>query len=281
VMPQLRLPGAPVRLDPVGVLLVTVASGMLIYPLVQGHELGWPVWVFGMMAASAVVFGLFALNERRSADPIIEPTLFRQPAFTGGLTVIMTMFVALTGFMLVFNLFTQLGLGFSPLRAGLALVPWSFGIAVGAGLVGAWLGPKYGRRVLHAGLLMVAAAMVGVWCTLQLVGHSATLWDLAPATFVAGIGSGLVFAPMFDIILAGVNEREVGSASGVLNAVQQFGGAIGVALVGTIFFQLLPEHLFVGSMQAVTWIAAALFLVSFASAFLLPKRARAEAVGLH
>ncbi len=275
-LPHLRLPGKPVRLDPVGVGLVTVASALLVYPLVEGHELGWPAWTFAMMAGSLVVFAIFLLNERRSADPMIEPSLFRIPAFTGGLAVILTMFVAMMGLMLAFNLYLQLGLGFSALHAGLAFVPWSAGIAIGAALAGAWLGPKYGRLVMQGGLLAVAVAMVGLWWTVALRGGSTTAWDLAPATFAAGIGSGLVFAPMFDIILAGVNEREVGSASGVLNAFQQFGGAVGVAVLGTVFFELVPAHSFAGSMQAVALISGGLFVVSFACTFLLPKRARPE-----
>lgn len=275
-MPRLRLPGQPVRIDPLGVVLVTAASALLIYPLVEGHDLGWPAWTFAMMGGSAIVFGLFAVNERRSDDPMIEPSLFRTRAFTGGLAVILSMFVAMTGLILVFNLYTQLGLGFSPLHAGLAFVPWSFGIAIGAALAGAWLGPRYGRKTMQAGLLVVAAALVGLWWTLDSSGPTVTAWDMAPATFVAGIGSGLVFAPMFDIILAGVNEREVGSASGVLNAFQQFGGAVGVAVLGTVFFQLVPAHLFTGAMETVTLVSAGLFLVCFGCAFLLPRFARPE-----
>ncbi|MGH3503412.1 MAG: DHA2 family efflux MFS transporter permease subunit [Nocardioidaceae bacterium] len=275
-MPQLRPSDHAQRLDPVGVGLLTVASAMLIYPLVQGHELGWPIWTFALMACSLLVFALFVLSERRSADPVIEPSLFRNRAFTGGLVVILTMFVAFTGFILVFNLFTQLGLGFGPLHAGLTMVPWSVGIAIGAGLSGAWLGPAYGRQVLHAGFLVVAAGLVGVWLTLQLCAGGVTAWDMVPALLVSGLGSGLIFAPMFDIILAGVGDREVGSASGLLTAFQQYGGAIGVAVVGTIFFELLPAHLFLGSMKAVSLIAAALFCVSFCSAFLLPKHARQD-----
>ena len=105
-------------------------------------------------------------------------------------------------------------------------------------------------------------------------GLAATAWDFAPATFVAGLGCGAVFAPLFDIILADINEREVGSASGVLTAMQQFGGAIGVAVVGTLFFELLPDHAFVDSMKTVSSGSGAAFAVSFVAAFLLPKRAR-------
>jgi EmrB/QacA subfamily drug resistance transporter len=273
-MPVLRPDDRSARLDPLGTVLLTAASASLIYPLVQGHELGWPAWTFAMMAGSLALFGLFFWNERRSSDPIIEPTLFRNRGFTAGLGVITSFFVAMMGLMLVFNLYTQVGLHFSPLRAGLAFVPWSFGIAVGAAASGGYFGPRYGRNVLHAGIAILVVGMAGLWWTIDAHGLTATAWDFAPATFVAGLGCGAVFAPLFDIILADINEREVGSASGVLTAVQQFGGAIGVALVGTLFFELLPDHAFVGSMKTVTWVSALLFVVSFFVAFLLPKRAR-------
>lgn len=269
-MPQLRLPGEPVRLDPLGAVLLTLASALLVYPLIEGRSLGWPVWTYLLMAGSLVGFWLFFAGERRSRHPIIEPTLFRQRAFLGGMAVILSMFVGFMGLMLVLNLFTQVGLHYSPLKAGLTFVPWSVGIAVGAGLAGGWLGPKYGRAVLQAGLLTLVAGMGMLWLTLHWTGMGTTAWDLVPALLVAGLGSGCVFAPLFDIILAGVTEREVGSASGVLTALQQFGGAAGVALIATVFFQLLPVHAFVGSMQWVIALSAGLFLLSFGCAFVLP-----------
>ena len=76
--------------------------------------------------------------------------------------------------------------------------------------------------------------MVWLWWTIGHVGTSASGWDLAPALFVAGLGSGAIFAPLFDIILADLGDHEVGTGSGLLNAAQQFSGALGVAIIGTI-----------------------------------------------
>lgn len=100
------------------------------------------------------------------------------------------------------------------------------------------------------------------------------LWDFAPALFVVGVGSGLAVAPLFDIILAGVGGHEVGSASGLLTAVQQLGASIGVAVVGTVFFQLLPSDGFVESLQAATWVVGALMVLALPLVFLLPKPAQ-------
>jgi EmrB/QacA subfamily drug resistance transporter len=238
-MPESRTPGTR-RLDLPGMLLVIAGSLLLIYPLVQGRELGWPVWTYAMMVAALPVFGIFVWYERRRRNaPLIEAGLFAKRAFSGGLAVIAGFFAGMVGFMLVFGLFLQIGLGYSPLDAGLAMAPWALGTAIGAALSGAALGPKFGRRVIHAGLLVMLVGLAGTWYTIHHYGVTTTGWAMAPAVFVAGLGMGLVLAPLFNVILSGVEDHEVGSASGVLNAMQQLGSSIGVAVVATVFFSLL------------------------------------------
>jgi EmrB/QacA subfamily drug resistance transporter len=270
---------AEARLDVGGALLLTVSSALLIYPLVQGREHDWPWWCFAMMAAAAVVFALFVVSERRSSHPVIEPSLFRHRGFVAGVTFIGIFFVAMSGTMLIFNLFLQLGLGFSPLRTGVTMTPWALGIAIGAGLSGALLGPKYGRRVLHAGLVITAVAMAWLAWTIGGADGSLSGWDLAPMTLIGGFGSGLIFAPLFDIILSDLDDREVGTGSGVLNAVQQFGGALGVALLGTLFFQWIPEDGWYDATRAIIWVTIGCYALGFAAVFLLPRHARDDVLG--
>jgi MFS family permease len=154
------------------------------------------------------------------------------------------------------------------------MVPFSLGIAIGAPLSGGLLAPKLGRKALQLGVAVMTVAMAGVWFTLHTYGDATTIWNLVPATLATGIGAGLVFAPLFDIILASIDDQAAGSASGVLTAMQQYGGAIGVAVIGTVFFQLLPSHAFLGATKTSVLVAIGLFLVSLAVTFLLPKRAR-------
>ncbi len=232
-----------------------------------------------MMAAAAVVFAVFVANERRSDHPVVEPTLFRHRGFAAGVLFIMTFFVAMSGLMLTTNLFLQLGLGFHPLRTGLSLAPWAIGTAVGAVLSGAWLGPRFGRHVLHAGLVVLAAGLAWFGVIAGHADQTLTGWDLAPALTVCGVGMGVIFAPLFDIVLADLNDDEVGTGSGVLNALQQFGGALGVAVLGTV---LLSHATAEGWFAATRWVSFACIgclAVSFAVAFLLPHRARAESAG--
>ncbi|SEG11418.1 drug resistance transporter, EmrB/QacA subfamily [Thermomonospora echinospora] len=241
LLPESRSPRAT-RLDLVGALLATLGSVLLVHPLVQGRELGWPAWTFAMMAGSVAVFAVFAWYERRVAraggDPLVTPELFRSRAFSGGLLFGTLFFAGMIGYNLAFNLFTQLGLGYSPLKAGLAGAPWALGMVVGFGATQG-LARRHGRVAMQLGTLVMAAGAAGLYGTLRWAGTGVTAWDMAPALLVTGFGTSMVMAPFFNIVLAGVRPHQTGSASGSLTAVQQLGGALGIALLGTLFFGVL------------------------------------------
>lgn len=234
----------PPRLDLVGVVLAALASLLIVYPLVQGRELGWPAWMFASMAAAVAIFAFFgwyeARKQRTGGDPLVVPGLFRKRTFSGGLIVGLVFFSTISGFSLAFSLFTQLGLGYSPLKAGLAGVPLSVGMVIGFGVAQAV--QKLGRTVIHIGTAVVAAGIVANVLTLHLAGVSVTPWQLIPALGLSGLGMGMMMAPFFDIVLAGVEAHETGSASGALTAIQQLGSALGVAVLGTLFFGALGGH---------------------------------------
>jgi hypothetical protein len=113
-----------------------------------------------------------------------------------------------------------------------------------------------------------------MWWTIGHWGLATGGWELAPGFVVIGIGSGSVFAPLFDIILAALGDHEVGTGSGLLNAVQQFCGALGVAVLGTLFFHWLPAHGFVDAIRWLVLVGTGCYAVSFAVVFLLPRSAR-------
>jgi len=270
------------RLDLIGATLASIGAGLIVYPLVQGRELGWPAWTFAMMAASTAVFAIFAWYEvrvqRAGGDPLIVPGLFRKRAFSGGLVVGLVFFSGMTGFVLVFSLYTQLGLNYSPLKAGLAQIPWSLGMVAGFGVAQAV--QRFGRKVIHVGTVTMAGGVVGMVLTLQAAGLAVTPWQLAPALVVTGLGMGLLMAPFFDIVLAGVEPHETGSAGGTLTAIQQLGASLGVAVLGTIFFGLLgapsaahPDGGFGTAMTTTLWIEVGMLALTFIVAFLLPTRA--------
>ncbi len=279
-LPESRSSNPP-KLDVPGVLLASLAGLLLVFPLVQGRENDWPAWSFVMMGASIVVFALFGWFESRKSraggDPLVVPSLFRKRAFTSGLLTGLVFFSAMSGFMLVFNLYSQIGLGYSTLEAGLVMTPWSLGMVAGFGV--AQVVARFGRKVLQGGVLIMALGTVGVLLTVNLAGAGVTAWQFVPALLVTGLGMGLLMAPFFDIILAGVEQHETGSASGTMTAVQQLGGAFGVALLGTIFFNQVtggPNPDFIGATQLVLWVVVGMLLLTFCTAFLLPKKAREE-----
>ncbi|MEW9549251.1 MFS transporter [Nonomuraea sp. NPDC050783] len=279
-LPEYRLSNAT-RLDLGGVGLVSLAALLLIYPLIQGRELGWPWWSFASMAASAVVFALFSRYETRRAaagrDPLVTPSLFRKRAFTGGLVAGLVFFSGMMGFGLVFSLYTQNGLGFTPLQAGLAGLPQAIGGVVGFGLAMSGLQEKLGRGLLQIGVAVMTAGAAALALTIHVAGLDVTAWQLAPGLGLVGIGMGLTMAPFFDIVLAGVEPHESGSASGTLTAIQQLGGALGTAVLGTLFFNLLAaEWDFGASMEVTVWVEAGLLVLTFALSYLLPRHVRPD-----
>ncbi len=232
----------PPRLDPVGVGLISAALLLLLYPLVQGRELGWPVWSFLAMAASVPVFAAFAWYElrksRRGGSPLVEVSLFRERGFSVGMAVAVAFFLGIASFGLVLTLFLQLGLNFTPLHAGLTFLPFSLGVLVSSGAA-ARLAPRFGRGVTMTGALIIAAGMAALIVIVDHDGVAVTTSDLVPGLVAAGLGLGAVIAPLADIVLDRVPAQHAGSASGVFNTGLQVGNSIGIAVIGVIFFGLL------------------------------------------
>jgi len=239
-----RAPSPP-KLDPVGVGLVTAALLLLLYPLVQGRQLGWPTWTFVSMAASVPVFALFVwyerIKDRRDGSPLVPPRLFGERGFSAGMAIAVTFFMGIASFGLVLTLFLQLGLGFTPLHAGLTFLPFSLGVLISSGAA-ARLAPRFGRGVTMAGALIIAAGMAGIIVTTHHYGPAVTTWELVPSLVGIGLGLGAVIAPLADIVLARVPAQDAGSASGVFNTGLQLGNSIGIAVIGVIFFGMLGSQ---------------------------------------
>ena len=233
------------RLDPVGVAIVTAGLLLFIYPLVQGRDLGWPPWTFLSMAAAVPVLAGFAVYERRKkaldGSPLVDLDLFRQRAFVPGLAVAGIFFMGIPAFFLTFSLWLQIGLGFTALHAGLTGAPFAVGSAL-ASAASVRLAPALGRRILSVGSLLLVAGMVALIWTVDRYGGGVDSWQLLPALLLCGLGLGSVVAPLVNVVLAGIRGQDAGAASGVLSTVQQVGGAVGVALIGVIFFGLLGSQ---------------------------------------
>src|SRR5258706_8863392 len=193
------------------------------------------------MAASVPMLAAFVGYERIKArgdgSPLVKLRLFGQRAFSVGIAIAMTFFLGVTSFALILTLFLQIGLGFSPLHAGLTFLPFSAGVLLASGAA-ARLGPRFGRGVTMTGALMMAAGMAGLILIVRHYGQAVTTTELLPGLIAAGLGMGAVLAPLADILLAGVRKEDAGSASGVFNTSIQLGASIGVAGPRRLFFRL-------------------------------------------
>lgn len=261
------------RLDTIGMVLIGAALTAIIYPLIQGREAGWPAWTFATLAAGAVLLGAFMLWERRRGeDPLIEPGLLANRAYTSGILVALAFFGAFGGLILCVSLFGQLGEGWSPIHAGLSLIAMVVGMIIGMGGGFALVG-RLGRHLLHLGVAITGAGTI-VLALAATGADTASTLDLAPGLFLIGIGAGASLGQLFDFILAGVGMDEVGSASGVLEAVQQLSSATGVAVLGTIFFSAFDGHLPTHALAITAWACLVPIAVTFLLLFKLPMHAR-------
>ncbi|MFE2475674.1 MFS transporter [Streptomyces sp. NPDC059389] len=266
------VPDAGLRIDVPSVLLTGAASGALVYPLVEGPELGWPAWGFGLLAAGPLGFLLFVRLQHRRPSPLMTPSLLANRGYTAGILVAVAFFASFTGLTMVLSLFLQGPLGLSPQGAGYAIAPMALGVAVAAGPAGV-LARRHGRGVIQCGIVLTA---VGLFVLAATAGGAGDGWRLVPGTFATGLGMGLVIPPLFDVILAGVSEPEVGSASGVLNAVQQLANAVGVALLVTLW-SAFTDHgrTPAAALSATALVTAALLAAALALSARLPRQARA------
>ncbi|MFC4376052.1 MFS transporter [Nocardia halotolerans] len=243
-MKESRSASAP-RLDLVGVALVTAAILLLTYPLTEGRRLGWPAWTFVMIGASAVVLVLLIGYEHRrrriGGSPLIDLSLFQSRPFTLGLISWLLFWICFGGFFLVWTLLMQVGLGWSPMRAGLTSLFFAVATGIGAGVSASVLAPRFGRGVLVAGGLVAGAGFVGYGALVQHYGQATTSWQMMIPLVLIGIGFGFVVAPTIDLVLGQVSASGGGAASGLLNTGQQLGIALGVALVGIVFFTQLDH----------------------------------------
>ncbi|MFF6934302.1 MFS transporter [Streptomyces sp. NPDC008312] len=270
-----------VSVDMGGAALVAASCALLVLPLNQGQEDGWPLWTWLCMAASALGFALFALQQRRRSaagrQPLVTPGLLRKPAFAVGLGGIALFFAGLVGTQLVLTLYLQIGRHFTAGEAGLGNLPLAVGTAIGGAVSGAFLADRIGRKVLQAGPLVQLAGAVLLWFELDgLTAESFSVADIAPGIAVSGIGAGMVIAALFSFVLAAVDGDEIGSASGVLSAVQSIGGSIGVAVLGSVFFAGVRTGDFTGGFHRALIVQACLLTAFLALTFLLPRQGRPD-----
>lgn len=258
-----RTPGHPgLKNDFVGIGIFALATVAMVFPLIEGRAYGWPLWSFALMGVSVLLVAAFVWWERRMAarnEPqLLNFSLISNPNFLLGLLITTVFASGIPAMFMVISLTLQTGFGFTPLQSGLVNTPFSVGVLAVSLFIGR-LGQKYLRARLAVG---AALLVIGIgWLDLTLRGVTDTIdqWALLPPLLLSGIGLGTGFSGLFQSVLAGVPSRDAGAGSGALQAFQQIGGAVGVAIVGQIFFTRLadsfaagigPHPAFIGSASA-------------------------------
>jgi EmrB/QacA subfamily drug resistance transporter len=260
-----RAPEGAARIDGAGVLLITLGLALLLYPLIEGREAGWPVHSLAMLAASVPVLALFVMQQRarlrRGAAVLVDMRLFKDRVFTRGLGIVLLFYSTLNASYLAFALLVQIGLHSTPLQAGLMLVCNAATFMVTSMFAG--------RLPAHRkdSALRLGAVIAALACLLAaVVAHWATplrATELVPILALWGIGQGLLTTPLMNSILSQVADHHTGAAAGVLSTAQQVGGGLGVAVVGMVFFATLEyaRGIGVGNAKAYSdaYAAAALY----------------------
>ncbi|HEY2716814.1 MAG TPA: MFS transporter [Solirubrobacterales bacterium] len=218
--------------DLVGALLATVGMLLLVYSLVEAPSQGWgSARTLGGLFVALALLALFLLNESRRRDPLLPLSIFR----VRGLAVAdVTQLVAFAGFLSLFFLLTlymQNVLGYSPIQTGAAYLPLCFGVGISAGISAQLLGRLGTRPVIVAGSLIAAG---GVFWLSKIPVDGSFLSDLLPGMMVMSAGLGAVFVGVTTAANAGVPADKAGLAAALLNACQQIGGALGLAVFSVI-----------------------------------------------
>jgi EmrB/QacA subfamily drug resistance transporter len=237
-----QLPGQrTLGVDVGGIGLATIALFCLVYPLIEGRAVGWPGWVTAMLATGVVVLGGFVRwqfrQAGRNAPEVLPASLLANRSYISMSLVSALFFSAVPAFFFCFALFLQTGFGLSPLLSGLVSVPFSVGVFIASGVSSRIGTAKAQQRMIGGSLLMVVGMVwMQVLATADVV---ITVWTFALPLTLAGLGLGLTVSPLFQRALGAVEGRDAGAASGGLQAIQQAGSALGVALMGEMFFRVL------------------------------------------
>jgi EmrB/QacA subfamily drug resistance transporter len=279
--------GAPDRrLDPAGVVVLSLAVGALVLPLVLGHEEHWPLWGWLSLVASGALFAAFVLVERgvgrRHGQPLVSAQVLRAPGLVLGMLALLVAMIDYSGYLFTLALHLQSGLGDSPARAGLIFAPAAVGFAVTSllwGLPGVRDGvaPRLRAPMIPVGLAVAVLAYLGLAPALH-GGRSGGL-PLEADLLLLGLALGLAFSPIIGVALTHVPLALAADASGVLSTVFQLGQVLGVALLGTVYLSSAHAGGAASSAHALTvtlvvLAASAVISAALALSLVRPRRPR-------
>lgn len=232
--------GSPLKpkLDWIGFVLVAVCLFLLLTPLIEGRENGWPSSaIFTILLSIVLLVGTGLYLRRREArigSAAISTALFSDRCFTLGLAAASVAAGMMAGFLLTLSVALQQGIGYSPLKTAILHIPFALGVSGSIAIIVRKYLVIFEKHILLGGSVVGAAGIATLLFALS-VDKWRELW-LASALMFLGLGLGLNIGPLSSIVFARVNPGEAGGASAVFKTVQQLGGAFGVAVIGGVFF---------------------------------------------
>jgi EmrB/QacA subfamily drug resistance transporter len=243
VVPTSRDPRTP-PVDWRGLVLSAAAMGLLVLGVIQAPAWGWgSATTIGVLVAGVGVLAVFVAAEARTAHPMVDMALFRNPRFTAASAAVAIAFFALNGFIFLMTQYFQVIKGYGPLSTGVRLLPVAASVAV-ASVAGTRLAVRIGNNlVVGAGLALFAASLA--WTST--VSQATPYGMIATAGVMLGIGMGMTQAPATEAIMGAVAKEQAGVGSAVNTATRLFGGTLGVAVVGSVAASLYANRL------AATW----------------------------
>ncbi|WP_440709708.1 DHA2 family efflux MFS transporter permease subunit [Herbiconiux sp. YIM B11900] len=262
--------GARLRADVVGVLLAGLGVLGIVYGIVRGNDAGWgSLEVVGALAAGAVLMAAFILWERRVPNPLLPLRLFRDRSFTVANVVGLTFSFGIFGSVFILIQYLQIVGGATPLEAGVMTMPWTLAPMVIAPLAG-MIAPRVGTRLLVVvGLLLQGT---GVAWLAAVMSTTLDYGVLVPAFVFAGVGMGLVFAPISTAVLANMTPADNAKASGTNSTLREIGVALGIAVLTAVFTgaggTFTPTGYVAAAVPAIAVGAAVLFLAAVVALFL-------------
>ena len=272
------MPGTGGQLDVTGAAVLAIVAFFLMFPLIQGRNAGWPVWILLMLACSLPLFGAFIRYERnlvrRGGDPLVNPVLFAIRSFRVGniITLLVGLLSAAGPIYLILTI--QLGFDRNPLQAAILTCPMPFANMFGS-LAAAPLLRRYGRGAVVIGAALNALAAAAVLFVDRSGAGDFKAIHLVPAVALLGFALGISIAVTIAFVLSEVPHEYAGAASGVQATGLQLAGAIGIAVIGVAYWGRIDgsEELsaYIDGINAVMWISIALAAIQAALVILLPR----------
>ena len=267
------------RLDLRGLALASAGLFGIVWGLVRGNSVGWvSPEIAGSLVGGSILLALFVLWELRTPTPMLPMRFFRNRAFALTNVSSLFMFFGMFGSIFLLAQFFQTVQGYSPLEAGVRILPWTAMPIFIAPVAGALSDRIGGQRIMGVGLTLQAIGLA--WIS-TVTTPTTPYADVVIPFFVSGIGMALFFAPVANVVLSAVRREEEGQASGAANAIRELGGVFGVAVLASIFAHYggyLSGQEFVDGLRPAVWVGAAVVGVGAIAAFAIPQRARAEEV---